>query len=94
MNQESRLPMAEDELAIILTGGVPLEPSTTNASVMVPAQLLGGGDHNDGDRGRNFRRQLERRVSTRYDDTTLPRENLLIHVTDSGLRRFQLMINN
>ena len=45
---------------------------------------MGAGEHFDDDPDRSVRR---RRVSRRYNEGLLPRDNMLIHVNDLGLQR-------
>lgn len=48
-----------------------------------PQELIGAGDHNDDDPNDVFRDS----VSSRYASEELPRENMLQHVVEKGLRR-------
>ena len=48
------------------------------------SQLMGAGEHFDDDPDRSVRR---RRVSQRYNQGLLPRDNMLIHVNNLGLQR-------
>ena len=75
----------EDEFNMAINGGVPIEQREgTNFRVRVPSQLMGAGEHFDDDPDRSVRR---RRVSQRYNQGLLPRDNMLIHVNDLGLQR-------
>ena len=73
----------EDEFNMAINGGVPIE-QREGSNFRVPSQLMGAGEHFDDDPDRSVRR---RRVSRRYNEGLLPRDNMLIHVNDLGLQR-------
>jgi hypothetical protein len=83
-NMEHTVPdmTPQDELNVAVEGGVPLECVGTSTDV-VPAQLLGAGEHFDDDP----RYTVRRRISERHGEHMLPRASLLHHVMERGLRR-------
>lgn len=72
---------AQDVSHIEQDGGVPLELDV-DADVMVPQQLLGGGEHFEGIDRNGRRRRLRR-----FNNIELPRARLLASVIDQDLRR-------
>ena len=74
---------AQDTSHIEQVGGVPLVPDA-QTNVLVPRQLIGGGEHFDG-----FDRNERRRYQRRFNAIELPRERLHAIIVDSDLRRPQ-----
>lgn len=75
-------PLAGDDLDLTIDGAVPMMVEGTNG-MSTPQELIGAGDHNDDDPNDVFRDS----VSSRYASEELPRENMLQHVVEKGLRR-------
>ena len=67
-----------------VAGAIPLETDdTTGCPVLLPSQLLDGGEHFDDDATYSLRRRIEQTNG----DRTLPRDVLREHVTSRDLRR-------
>lgn len=79
---------ARDTSHLEQVGGVPLV-ANANHEVLLPQQLMGGGEHFD-DVDRNDRRRHQRR----FRNIVLPRERLLATVVDKDLQRPQLRTRN
>lgn len=86
--QPVELPSAQDTSNIEQEGGVPLVPHENDATVLVPGQLVGGGEHFEG-----FDRNERRRLQRRFNNIELPRERLLGIVLDRDLQRPRVRVH-